>query len=347
MPDPPGLRSRVRGCLLGGAIGDALGAPVEFDALAQIRERYGPAGIADLDRSYGVHGAVTDDTQMTLFTAEGLLRADGDPVASVHRAYLRWLMTQDGKSLHLAYGRELWSGWLIEDARLHHRRAPGMTCLAGLRSPRMGTMAESLNDSKGCGGVMRAAPAGLLAGPDEAFRLGCETAAITHGHPSGYFTSGALAVVVERLARGETGLDEALDAAERELHDAGPDAGECLDALRAARRLAAEGDPSAERMEELGEGWVAEEALAMGIYAALCAGGDVRRALLLAVNHSGDSDSTGAITGNLLGAWLGEDAIPDAWRREVELADVITRVADDIADAMLGRPVDRSRYPRP
>ena len=342
----PDLQSRVRGCLLGGAIGDALGAPVEFLSLGAIRARYGPAGIADLDRAYGVHGAITDDTQMTLFTAEGLLRAgEGDPVAAVHRAYLRWLMTQDGKSLHAAYRPDLWSGWLIEQAGLHHRRAPGMTCLAGLQSATMGTMDTPMNDSKGCGGVMRAAPAGLLAAPGRAFRLGCETAAITHSHPSGYYASGALALMVDGLARHGHSLDAACDAADAALAEAGPEAAECRDALRAARARAADGAPSAETMDALGQGWVAEEALAMGVYAALAHPDDFARAVLLAVNHSGDSDSTGAIAGNLLGAHLGESVLPEHWRRQVELSDTITQLADDMAAVLAGAPPDAARYP--
>jgi ADP-ribosylglycohydrolase len=67
--------ARIRGCLLGGAVGDALGAPVEFLSLQEIRDKFGPAGIHDYARAYGRRGAIADDTQMTLFTAEGLLRA--------------------------------------------------------------------------------------------------------------------------------------------------------------------------------------------------------------------------------------------------------------------------------
>ena len=67
-------RERFLGCLLAGAAGDALGAPVEFDSLARIREKYGPQGIRDFAPAYGKLGAITDDTQMTLFTAEAMIR---------------------------------------------------------------------------------------------------------------------------------------------------------------------------------------------------------------------------------------------------------------------------------
>jgi hypothetical protein len=101
----PNRRDRIAGCLLGGAVGDALGAAVEFMSLAEIREMFGANGIAEYAEEYGRFGAMTDDTQMTLFTAEGLLRAqvgsvaEGvcDPSSVVHHAYLRWLATQGVK----------------------------------------------------------------------------------------------------------------------------------------------------------------------------------------------------------------------------------------------------------
>jgi ADP-ribosylglycohydrolase len=89
------LRDRYRGCLLGGAVGDALGAGIEFLSLADIRRRHGPRGVSGYVPAYGRLGAITDDTQMTLFTAEGLRRdrqqpAEGrDPAAAIWAAYWR------------------------------------------------------------------------------------------------------------------------------------------------------------------------------------------------------------------------------------------------------------------
>jgi ADP-ribosylglycohydrolase len=99
-------REHFTGCLLGGAVGDALGAPVEFLNIREIRNRYGPSGITDYDVAYGRRGAITDDTQMTLFTAEGMLRADARwhlkgicyPPSVIHHAYIRWLHTQGEQS---------------------------------------------------------------------------------------------------------------------------------------------------------------------------------------------------------------------------------------------------------
>jgi ADP-ribosyl-[dinitrogen reductase] hydrolase len=300
---------RIRGCLLGGAVGDALGAPVEFDSIETIRARFGREGIADL-----VDGAITDDTQMTLFTAEGLIRGlvrartKGicHAPSVVDHAYARWLASQGERSERWQYEPD---GWLIGVQALHARRAPGNTCLSALRGPRMGTVEEPLNDSKGCGGVMRIAPVGLLGG--DRFDLACDIAALTHGHPSGYLAAGALAEILGQILDGRS-LPEALDAAEQKLRTR-PGHEETLRALRAGYR---------------GEGWVAEEALGIALHCALTAE-SFEHGVRLAVNHSGDSDSTGAIAGNLLGAIHGAQAIPERWLDRLELrAEIEALIAD-------------------
>jgi ADP-ribosylglycohydrolase/protein-tyrosine phosphatase len=326
---------RIAGCLLGGAVGDALGSPVEFLSLAEILERYGPEGIADFPDRGERTGQVTDDTQMTLFTAEGLLlgAADGDRsvpalTRSVWRAYLRWLETQ-------GFGRpEDRRGRLLGIEALHEPRAPGMTCLSALRSGRMGAPEAPLNNSKGCGGVMRVAPAGLFAAALDdvaaVFHLGTATAAITHGHPSGHLPAGTMAATVALLLDGAnlgTALGEASD-----LLATHPGHEETLAALATARALT---DPDAEALESLGEAWVGDEALAIAVAAAR-APGDFERTVRLAVNHGGDSDSTGAIAGNLAGARLGAGAIPAFFAQRVEFRDLLLDFAGDFA-AVSGR----------
>ncbi len=97
------IQNRFLGCMLGGAVGDALGAPVEFMSRQEILRKFGPRGLTDLAPAYGGIGKITDDTQMTLFTAEGLLRAWSrycdkgmgiNFVGTTHFAYQRWLITQ-------------------------------------------------------------------------------------------------------------------------------------------------------------------------------------------------------------------------------------------------------------
>ncbi len=328
--------ARVRGCLLGGAVGDALGAAVEFMDLEEIRETFGPAGLRDYAVAYGRRGAITDDTQMTLFSAEGLLRAwvRGSTRGLVHipgmvrLAYLRWLLTQGIEPApgFKEVGRD---GWLFGVRGLHSQRAPGGTCLSALEVGCDGPEVAD-NNSKGCGAVMRAAPFGLfpaLGDVEAVFALGVETGALTHGHPSGYLSAGHLAATVAGLREG-MGLRDALNQADALLARR-PDHMETTRALAKAYRLADKGPPSAEALEGLGGGWVGEEALAIAVCCALTAS-DFAEGVLRAVNHSGDSDSTGAICGNLLGALWGERAIPAGWLEELELRAEIGRLADDL-----------------
>ncbi|OBB71932.1 ADP-ribosylglycohydrolase family protein [Mycobacterium sp. 852014-52144_SCH5372336] len=336
------MRERFKGCLLGGAVGDALGAPVEFMSWRNIVERFGADGVTDYVPAYGRIGAITDDTQMTMFTAEGLIRSFvrgsikgiTTEVGVTAHAYLRWLLTQGERPiLTIDLLNEEEKGWLFGHAELHHRRAPGNTCVSALRS--LGDLGDrARNDSKGCGGVMRVAPAGLFvarAGSthdlEAAFGLGTELCAITHGHPTGSLAGGAFGALILALV-GESPLLDALTAV-KSLLTTRPRHDEVLTALDSAERLATSGRPHHEAIADIGEGWTAEEALAIAIYCALVAR-DFRHGVLMAVNHGGDSDSTGAITGNLLGAMHGVEAIPAEWLRQVELGDVISELADDL-----------------
>ncbi len=337
----PEKQAGFRGCLLAGAAGDALGAPVEFMDIGAIRARFGPGGIRDFVPYGGKSGAITDDTQMTLFTAEGLLRCanrgrmsgvGADFLWIVGHAYQRWLHTQ-GKGGRRA--PDLLSGGLIRNRELFARRAPGITCLSALRA--MGAnirLAE--NDSKGCGGVMRAAPVGLFVAHREgarldparrAFELACDIAALTHGHPAGQHPAGVLAVLVLCLVQGAT-LTEALAEAWALLVTR-PEHGDTLAAITLAAMLAGQvGDPD-DHLRRLGQGWVGEEALAIALYCALRAD-SLEEGICLAVNLTGDSDSTGAIAGNLLGALYGVVAIPGRWLAPLELRGAIEEVADDL-----------------
>lgn len=326
MPD-----GRIRASLLGGALGDALGGFVEFDSIEQIRLQCGHDGIAEPEP--GQPMLITDDTQMTLFTAEALIRARRDPANDpadiAHRAYLRWLHTQGGQ-----VPADVIDGWLVTVSELHSLRAPGNTCLTALESTssparERGSRTHPLNNSKGCGAVMRAAPVGLAErDPARAFELAADMGALTHSHPSGYLSAGALAVIVNRLAAGAS----LAEAAQRALDLLAAHSGceETHEALSRGIELAAHERPSPERIAaQLGGGWVGEEALAIGVCAAARAR-DFKDGIRLSVNHSGDSDSTGSITGNILGAMWGMRALPPDWLDRLELREVIATIADDL-----------------
>jgi ADP-ribosylglycohydrolase len=342
---------RFLGCLFGGAIGDALGYPVEFLRRDEIVARHTAATPASLD--YAGPPLVSDDTQMTLFVAEGLLDACAagglaHPTRVVARALDRWYLTQFHHGL--PGGRHAWTPdaahdrGLLADPRMHHARAPGSTIMGALterheRGPRWSGLRAD-NTSKGCGAVMRAAPCGLVAATrDDAFALACDQGRITHAHPGGYLPAGALAAMVWDLVRGvpiAAALDAALGLlAVEDGHD------ETTALLVRARELAVAGPPSHADLEALGGGWVGDEALAIAVACAL-ADEPAADVLWRAAAHGGDSDSTAAIAGNLIGAARGVAALPRAWLDAVELRDVIDRFARAMASRS-GEPAGEDR----
>jgi ADP-ribosylglycohydrolase len=333
---------KYTGCLLGGAVGDALGAPIEFMAIAETRQRYGQNGAVNYVERADHKGRFTDDTQMTLFTAEGLLRAwhramlkgiGGATLTITHHSYLRWLHTQGGQPnksniQHGVYDVE--SGWLVKEKGLYVRRSPGNTCLSALQSGVCGTTEKPINGSKGCGGIMRAAPVGLVFynNAEQAFKTGCDAAAITHGHPSGYLSAGCLASIIAGIAQRKdlmTAINETVEILSKWKHNQ-----ECTRAIHKAIELYQVSEPTPENVEKLGGGWVGEETLAISIFCSLHLQDDFGKGVLASINHSGDSDSTGAVTGNILGLILGKSAIPRDWIDNLELANIVEQVGTDL-----------------
>ena len=326
----PEYSARVRGCLFGGAIGDAFGYKVEFKVLSSIRASYGEGGIQEPEETDGQF-VVSDDTQMTMFTLEGLTRGLGGTdetiLEEIRLAYIDWLSTQSPPEI----------GWqprgeICNDKRLWFLRAPGTTCLSATRAGAHGTPIDRINDSKGCGGVMRSAPLGLVKSwsEREAFDMGCRVAAMTHGHPSGYLSAGALSCLIRLLLDGE----HPRDALAQILPLLGESyrGEETIVALLKVLELTRSEQDATKCVRELGEGWVGEEALAIGIYAALRAS-NFEEALIIAANHDGDSDSTASIAGQIYGAWHGDSVLPKAWIEKLDIKDMMENLVVDVMSA--------------
>jgi len=341
-------RSRHRGCLLGVCIGDAFGAPVEFDNRATILEAHPPLGVTDLLPWGGFPaGAHTDDGQMSVAGARGILdwrRACGwTPAGEVD--------STDLEALSLAIHRR-YLEWA--DSGEHIGRSPGMATMSALTARKPGLPSDRVNsDYKGCGGVMRVAPLGLAGLGDAAFEAAARAAILTHGHPTSDACSGFLAVLIGHLVDGlrlpaASARARAFLAAWKSADVAAPEGvAETLDVVDAAIRLAAQaGEPYAalQQIGHVGEetpggsgkGWVAEEALGIGLFAALRFPRDFAAALGVAANISGDSDSTASVAGAILGATLGVAGIPAAWVEQVENRAVLLDLADELGGSGFG-----------
>ena len=341
---------KIKGGLIGGAIGDALGYPVEFMNWEEIKKEYKDGGIQEyaLDYDAGV-AVISDDTQMSLFTANGILIGEtnghlyGDrrSVSNyVYDAYLEWLKTQNW-----TIDRDFKNScWLYDIPDMHCRRAPGNTCLSALRSGEMGSVESPINLSKGCGGVMRVAPLALHYKPvsEEELRMldyeGAQIAAITHGNPLGYIPAAILTHIISIGVYGEKGLtlreavNEAWDTVRDLFRDrVDEDYLSAMDILLTkAISLAETPGEDEKHIKAIGNGWTGDEALAIAIYCSLRYPDDFSKAVIAAVNHDGDSDSTGAVTGNILGAWLGYEAIDEKWKRNLEMKGILLTMAEDL-----------------
>ena len=303
----------MRDCVLAGALGDALGYPLEFLTEFEIDNRYASDGKLQFLDIIDEALYVSDDTQMSLYTLEAILKNPDNPIDTIYEHYQDWCWSQ----LQTRYSRTQIChpqvSSLLQYPEMLHDRAPGTTCLDALMSGRKGTFKTRINYSKGCGGVMRIAPIAIYYGleaPDfdthKIGMIGVEAASITHGHNMNVLASYNFIVLLTKILRNpETPLLENVKSSlqETQHHFAYFEESseyECL--IQNAIFLSQRNTLSdREAIQQLGEGWIAEETLAIAIYASLKYQNNFSEALLCSVNHRGDSDSTGIVTGNILG----------------------------------------------
>ena len=357
----------IRGCLMAGAAGDALGYEVEFMSRRSILSRFGEQGITKFALDRNDKALISDDTQMTLFTANGMLMGltrgymrgiGGRPEKYVDIAYLDWYYTQTGKKREMLID-DWHPTWLRDLPEMAHRRAPGNTCLSACESLFRGEKAQ--NNSKGCGGIMRVAPMALLdAGYasrnensysiEELAEAGGEIAEVTHKHPLGFLPASLLTVLLykvipmtaKQVQEEIDGIVAAtvniLDRIYKGKYDA--DKRYLKELTMKAVQLAHSDISDVDAIRQLGEGWVAEETWAIALYCAIRHIDSVEDAIIASVNHDGDSDSTGSVCGNIMGAIYGYEHIkernifcPEGKQLEytLELSEIILALADDLS----------------
>ena len=335
-------KERITGSLLAGAAGDALGYQIEFTRNVKDKQ------VTDF---LSGEGRISDDTQMTLFTANALLyhvaAKERGKVVSAERAiylsYLDWLETQTGRKNFRTVSK------IKTVAELNEPRHPGNTCLTALLSGVCGSLEKPINASKGCGTVMRVAPIGLFY-EDTAFcgLMSAKAGAVTHGHELGNIPCMLEGILLNILVNEELSFERSFDKAleiflKESVIFSRHNVKYFLEMTEKAKALAEKDIPDPEAIKDIGEGWVAEEAFCIALYACLKYSDDLTAALIASVNHDGDSDSTGAVTGNLLGAYLGDKALCERFR-DVELSELLSDMADDLSEAKYrlktGLPLD-------
>ncbi|RLB45628.1 MAG: hypothetical protein DRJ42_29515 [Deltaproteobacteria bacterium] len=304
--------SAFEGAMVGLAVGDALGFPCEFRSRDQIVASFPPNGV---DGFVALHdprwqggvfiagkehppGTFSDDTQMSLAVADGLLDVPSgefdELMPAIAVRFVEWSRSDDND------------------------RAPGSTCMTGCQNLAAGMSLRSAGvaDSKGAGAPMRVVPIGLRFGRDreQLLKVARASSVLTHGHPAAIESSAAVALAVSLALYKQT--PKTIHAAL--LEECGAASPELRRRLQQVPALLDAPPELALGPEGLGESWVAEEAVASALWCFWRSPADFRRTVLTAVNTIGDSDTIGCIAGGISGAFNGLDAIPREWREGIE-----------------------------
>lgn len=272
---------------------------------------------------------------MSLYTLEGIYNDKLDPVNSIYQCYLDWGWTQlysinnNISILHPDVSK------LARLSIMRQAHAPGRTCMDALMFGEMGTFSSRINNSKGNGGVMRLAPLAVYyalnsdLSEHQIAMLGVDVSCITHGHNLSIIASYHFVYLLACFARTENVvLEEWVIISLNETVNQFSDFPETLEykSLIEKSILLANEDLINDRyaISQIGEDWVAEETLAIALYCSIKYRNNPQNALLSSVNHKGDSDSTGILTGNILGILLKNTDSYLPILKRIDLYDVIS-----------------------
>lgn len=339
--------SAYRGCLLGLAVGDAMGYTVDKKTWDEICEDYGPNGLLGYDLVNG-SADITSYTQLTSFLSNGLLLGAirGDP--EKYSRYMALGLREWAKSQQFRGTSEKTFCWLAQVPGMRRRHCMDTRMLDALNRETLGTPERPVLQSALPGAVTAAIGVGLCQEAarldrQQLGRLGAEAVAFTHGDPeawlAGAFLAYSIAVILQNpdmhLSRIFTA---AARAVEEQFGSAYPQAMALADKVEKAIELTKDPELSPLAAMTLLGCTTASECVAGSVYAAMIHMANFDEAMIVAVNHSGRSAAVGAITGALLGARLGEEALPEFYLESLESADVLRELAEDLAQ---GRQVMR------
>jgi poly(ADP-ribose) glycohydrolase ARH3 len=297
------LKSKFRGALLGTAVGDALGAPVEGRSMEMVRSVY------DNEKEWEmVEGRYTDDTEMMIGVAESLIRNKGFNGADMANTFIQNYNANRG------YG-------------------PGSTGALRLirEGERWDTASKKLfggEGSYGNGAAMRIAPVGLFYYDDtDALRdAAYNSSMITHSHELGKAGAALQAFAIALAVRGqkEGMLSELNEFAQNDVYK---------EKIRLIGMLLDKAPTKKEVIAKLGNGMAAFNSVPTASYSFLHAG-SFEEGVVYAVSLGGDTDTIGAMTGAISGAYYGDGAIPREWVEQLEAGEKGKRYIKMLADKL-------------
>lgn len=338
--------SAIQGCMLGMAVGDAMGAGVDNKSLTEIRADYGPDGLLGYDLANGF-AEISSYTQVAAFVMNGLLV--GMTRGQLRMPFIPYVTTalkEWARSQHFPRETERRSCWLCHESHMRRRRAMDPRTLDALTRDVIGTPERPSNNSNGPGTLPAAAVAGLLFSPErmqvqDVGTLGAQTVALTHGDPAAFLSGAALAYTVAGITQDPDSplhihFTNAADAVATQFA-AFPEAGFLSKKLKNAICMAQnDSQETTDVMEKLAC-LSADQVLCGAVYACLASGEDFDRAMIIAINHSGKSAAVGAVTGAILGARLGLSALPEFYLDCLDAGSVIKELTVDFASSTPGK----------
>lgn len=314
------LKNAIKGALYGVAVGDALGAPLEFMSADQIERRHGL--VTEMIGGGWLNvkpGEVTDDTQMTLAVAEGIVANPENPIEEVGARFIEWIASKP-KDVGATCSTSIHHAWTAGG----NRPSESVWFEASKWTAKLNG-----NRSGGNGALMRTVYPGLFYRQElEAVEVATAIAQMTHWDN---FSNRACEIYTDMIYLITEAVYKQGDAADKDrIID---------DTLQGTPY---ELNRNAKRTEELNPTGFVVDSMKCAVNAAFWNAESFEEAIVSAANMGGDADTIAAITGGLAGAYFGYDAIPERWIRE--LAPEIRERLDRLAEAALAnRTMEQGR----
>lgn len=327
-----------RGCLLGLAVGDAMGMPVDDLTLEQIRDNYGPHGLLGYDLRSD-YAEITSYTQLAAYVCNALLMSVSRGRGDRKTDFIKLGLQEWTRSQQFARDPQLSHCWVAKLPAFRRRHCRDARMLDTLRLGALGTPEKPSNKYNTPGSLTSAIAVGMFFYPNrltppQVGELAAQTVAMTHGDPTAYLSAAVLAYAITGiLMEPELPLEEQFAGAISAMHHQFRGKFPAADTVKATLSAALDRSKAAEPMNEVMEQlhcYSAMDCLAGAIYASLANQEDFDTAMITAVNHSGYSSAVAGITGAILGAKMGYDALPDFYLESLEPVKALCQLADDM-----------------
>lgn len=335
--------STCQGCLLGLAVGDAMGQPVDDKSWEEIREDYGPNGLLgyDLVNGYATGSAYT---QVAAYVANGLLLSITRGKPELYLRYIGLALREWARAQHFPRDPEKSYCWVAKIPQMRGKKSKDSRMLDALRLETLGTPEKPINRACSTGSLPGAVIAGLACNEKTdsraiAPRLGGQIVALTHGSSDAFLSGSVLTELIAAIAENPDAplcdiILQAVSAAEKAWEDC-DQAPAFFQKLHRVLEDASFGSPDPQAYMQQLCCDRAEECLAGALYACVTFPEDFDSAMILAVNHSGRSAAVGSLVGAILGAYLGAEALPEFYLESLEPQALLQELSQDLA---LGSP---------